>query len=168
MRVGLINVFSAEIARLDTSASANTAGGKPGYDRTFREPEVKIVDGERVTGRTEKDVLCVPVQIEDRTWEALRMFDNGDSPEIGIGLVAHYADLRKLGLVDDTTGKVSLNKNDRLVRILDRYKRPVSIVRNPPGLFCVEVRPMSYGIGRTLNLLLLLFNDRARGAKASG
>lgn len=164
--VRLINPFTAVIARLDTERTESTSGGKPGYDPTFREPEVKIVDGKRVGARAEKVELRIPVQVEDRTWEALRAFDNGNSPEIGIGLVAHYKDLRRLDLVDCTTGKVSLNVNDRLVEIRDKCDRPVSIVRTPPGLYCVEVRPMSYGIGRTLNLLMLLFNDRSRGVKA--
>ena len=166
MLVKLINPFTAEVARLDTEKTESTAGGKPGYHRTFDEPDVKIIDGVRTGGRAEKAPLRIPVQVEDRTWEALRQFDNGNSPAIGIGLVAHYHTLRHLGLVDDVTGKVSLNVNDRLVKISDKCGRAVSIVRTPPGLYCMEVRPMSYGIGGTLNLLLLLFSDRARGAKA--
>lgn len=166
MRVRLINPFTAEIARLDTVATESTAGGKPGYDRTFREPEVKIVGGVRTSARAEKPAIQIPVQVEDRTWQALRAYDNGNSPETGIGLVAHYRDLRRLGLVDDATGKVALNVNDRLVRILDKCGRVVSLVRTPPGLYCTEVRPMSYGIGRTLNLCLLLFSERNRGARA--
>lgn len=158
MRVRLINPFSAEIARLDTFA---TEQGDPGYNKTFGEPRVKTVDGVRVEGRKEKPSIFIPVQVEDRTWEAMKMMDAGNSPDIGIGLVAHYADLEAADLVDCVTGKVALNVNDRLVALRDKHGRIVSIVRTPPGLYCVEARPMSYGIGGTLNLLLLLFEARA-------
>lgn len=166
MRVKLINPFVAVLARLDTNASERTTGGKPGYDATFREPEVKTIDGERTTGREEKRHLRIRVQVEDRTWEALKAYDNGKSPEIALGLVAHFYDLRKLGLVDCGTGKPALNVNDRLVQIEDLRGNVVSKVRTPPGLYCVEARPMSYGIGKTLNLLLLLFQERSHGVKA--
>lgn len=166
MRVRLINPFVACIARLDTVQTEKTTGGKPGYDATFGEPDVKIVDGRRVSARTEKSLLRVPVQVEDRTWEALRQYDNGNSPEIEIALVAHFHDLRKLGLVDCTNGRVSINVNDRLERIEDRCGAVVSVVRTPPGLYCVEARPTSYGIGGRLNLLVLVFRDRSTGARA--
>lgn len=165
MQVRLINPFTAVVARFDSGQTEDTTGGKPGYHRTFSEPDVKTVDGKRTTARAEKPELRIPVQVEDRSWEALRQFDNGNSPQTGLALVTHYRHLRCLGLVDSVTGKVDLNVNDRLVRIEDKCGRTVSTVRTPPGLFCVEVRPMAYGIGRTLNLLLLLFSDRLRGAK---
>lgn len=167
MKVRLIFPFEAWLSRLDTVASEQSDNGKPGYDRTFREPAVKTVDGVRTTGRAEKVVLKLKVQVEDRTWEALKMYDSGDSPEIDIALVAHFDDLRRAGLVDCTTGKVQINVNDRLDRIVDRYGRVVSLVRTPPGLYCIEARPMSYGIGGTLNLLLLIFKERSRGASAA-
>lgn len=166
MRVRLIFPFTACLARIDTVATASTTGGKPGYDQTFHEPEVKTVDGRRASARAEKSIIRIKVQVEDRTWEALKAYDNGKSPEIALGLVAHYHDLRLAGLVDSSTGAVSLNVNDRLERIEDKLGNVVSVVRTPPGLYCVEARPMSYGIGGTLNLLLLLFQARSRGAKA--
>lgn len=164
-RVRLIFPFTACLARLDTQATESTTGGKPGYDHTFREPEVKIVDGKRVAARAEKNILRLKVQVEDRTWEALKAYDNGVSPEIAIGLVAHYYDLRQAGLVD-IDGKVAINVNDRLESIEDKNGLLVTKVRTPPGLYCIEARPMSYGIGRSLNLLLLLFQERSRGASA--
>lgn len=165
MRVRLINPFTAEIARLDTNATEESNAIKPGYDRTFREPKIVTIDGVRTTARAEKAPLRIPVQVEDRTWEALALYDAGNSPEIGIGLVAHFYDLHRMGLVSAETGKVDLNVNDRLVRILDRNGRVASVVRTPPGLYCTEVRPMSYGIGGTLNLLLLLFESREQSVR---
>lgn len=166
MQVRLIYAFTAWLARLDTVATEATDGTKPGYDKTFREPEVKVVGGVRTSARTEKKILKLPVQVEDRTWEALKMYDSGDAPQIAISLVAHFRDLRRLGLVDAATGKVAINVNDRLDRIVDKCGRPVSIVRTPPGLYCIEARPMSYGIGRTLNLMMLIFQERNTGASS--
>jgi hypothetical protein len=161
VRVRLIFPFVVEIAQLDTALTEAATTG-PGYDDVFREQDVTIIDGKRVTGRQERAPVRFPAQIEDRTWEALKMFDAGNSPQIGMGIVADVRHLRHKGLVDPETGRIKLNVNDRLVAIYDKCDRPVSIVRTPPGLFCVEVRPFSYGIGRTLNLVLMLFEDRER------
>lgn len=166
MRVRLINPFTVRIARLDTVKTESETSGKPGYDQTFREPAVKIIDGKRTEGRAEKNLVSIQAQIEDRTWEALKMYDNGDSPEIDLAIVAHYHDLKCKGLVDCTNGKVDFNVNDRLDSILDKCGNVVSKPRTPPGLYVIEVRPMSYGIGRRLNLLMMLFKSRSHGAKA--
>lgn len=166
MHVRLINPFLAVIARYDSNATASTDGGKPGFDLTFGEPEVRVIDGERVSARVEKNDVKIAAQIEDGTWEMLKAYDNGISPETRIGIVADYQDLKRRDLVDCESGRVLFNVNDRLDRIEDMRGNLVQSVRSP-GLYCVEVRPMSYGIGRVLNLVLLLFQERSRGANAT-
>lgn len=168
MHVRLIFPFVACIARLDTNRTATASGGKPGYDPSFNTPDVAIIDGRRVSAREERETVKIAAQIEDRTWEMLRAYDNGISPESNIGIVADYQSLRKAGHVDCQTGAVLFNVNDRLDRIEDKRGRLVTAVKNPPGLFCIEVRPLSYGIGSRLNLVLMLFEDRSRGANARG
>ncbi len=166
MHVRLINSFTCCIARLDTVATAQTTGGKPGYDPTFNEPEVKIIDGKRVGAREEKNLVRIQAQIEDGTWELMRAYDNGNDPQIRVTLIADFQDLKDRELVDCVDGRLLFNVNDRLDRIEDRAGEIVQRVRNPPGLYCVEVRPMSYGIGGRLNLCLMAFQERGRGARA--
>lgn len=160
MHVRLINPFFIEIVALDLKATSNAGG----FDDAFGEIKTKMVDGERVNEGVQKDAVRIRVQAEDETFQALRMFDAGNSPEAKIGFVADVAWLRSNGFIDPETGLCTIKVNDQLTGIFDLRGNLVHKIRTPPGLSCIEVRPISYGIGRSLNLMLFLFNDNALSA----
>jgi len=91
----------------------------------------------------------------------------GNSPNSRVVLVFHFQDLERMGLVDAASGEARLRVNDRLVAIHSVRGQLVQAVRTPPGLFATEVQPQSFGLGLSLNLLLVTFEERelaARGA----
>lgn len=157
MRVRLVFPFLAEILRLDTVAT-QAAGG---FDADFAAVNTKTVAGQRVVERVEKQPLRVRCQIEDEAFRSLRQMDAGNAPEAKLGVVLDKYLLDRDGLVDRKTGLVCFNVNDRLQAIRDMHGDLVHVVPTVEGgLYCVEVRPISYGIGRRLDLILLRFNDR--------
>lgn len=156
MRARLIQPFYASIARINYRDGEEDGD----FDDAFGEIVTKTVNGERVLERPEKPIVRVRCQIEDETFRALRMFDAGNSPEAKIGLVVDVKWLDRHQLLKPD-GLPYFEVNDRLVSIHDWRDHLVHEVRNPPGLYCVEVRPVGYGLGRKLDLFLLRFNDRA-------
>jgi hypothetical protein len=157
MRVRLINPFTAQLRRLDTVATS-AAGG---YDNEFAAVNTKTVAGKRVVERVEKPPMFVVCQVEDQTFKSLRQMDAGNSPEAKMGLVCDRYLLDRDGHIDRESGLVRIQVNDRLERLVDNRGNLVHIVPQVEGgLYCVEVRPISYGIGRRLDLILLRFNDR--------
>lgn len=157
MRPRLVNPFYASIARIDY-AGGETAGD---FDDDFGEVKTKTVSGQRVVERPESAAVKVRCQIEDEEFRSLHMFDAGDSPEAKIGIVCDMTWLARNGYVG-ADGLSVFGINDRLVQIVDHRGNKVHDIANPPGLYCVEARPISYGIGRRLRLLLLRYNDRAQ------
>ena len=160
MRVRLINKFIAVIARI-AYRDGSTAGD---FDPDFQDVRTVTTNGQRQVLRPEKRLVRVPCQIEDDTFRALHMYDAGNSPEAKVAIVADFHWLRREGHLRED-GLPEFNVNDRLTEIRDvRTDTLVHLVRDPPGLYCVEARPISYGLGSHLNLLLLRFNDRAQSA----
>lgn len=172
MRGRLINPFLAEIAQLDTVATAadpDAAGPlTSGYDPDFKETLVfGSPEGARLDARREKPVLRVPCQVEVATFEALEQLAAGASPTSRIVLVFHFRDLERMALVDAASGDALLRVNDRLVAIHTLRGQLVQAVRTPPGLYATEVQPQSFGLGLSRNLLLVTFQERevaVRGA----
>jgi hypothetical protein len=172
MRGRLINPFLAEIAQLDTLATAadpDGAGpGVSGYDPDFKEMVIfGAPAGERIDARKEKPPIHVPCQVEVGAFEALQQLAAGNSPNSRIVLVFHFRDLERMGLVDMATGEALLRINDRLVAIHRMDGVLVQAVRTPPGLYATEVQPQSFGLGLSRNLLLVTFDEReiaVRGA----
>jgi hypothetical protein len=172
MRGRLINPFLAEIAQLDTVATAADPDGAgpavSGYDPDFKETLVLgMPGGERVDARKEKVPIRVPCQVEVGAFEALQQLAAGNSPNSRIVLVFHFRDLERMGLVDVPTGEALLRINDRLVAIHRMDGVLVQAVRTPPGLYATEVQPQSFGLGLSRNLLLVTFDEReiaVRGA----
>lgn len=170
MRGKLINPFVAELAQLDTVATAADPDGSSslasGYDADFREPVI-VSDGttEGVDARQEKNHIYVPCQVEDKTFELMRMYAAGDIPNGMVLLVFHFADLESMGLVDATTGEALIRKNDRLVAIRKCSSLAiVQSVRTPPGLYATETKAVSFGLsGGERNLLVVAFEDREQG-----
>lgn len=164
MRGRLINPFLAEIAQLDTVATAadpDGAGpGVTGYDPDFKETVILGAPGARIDARKEKPPIRVPCQVEVGTFEALQQLAAGNSPNSRIVLVFHFRDLERIGLVDVATGEALLRINDRLVAIHRMDGVLVQAVRTPPGLYATEVQPQSFGLGLSRNLLLVPFDER--------
>lgn len=161
MRVRLINPIIVWIARLDTAATKAVAG----YDPDFNETNVALVNGVRTVARREKELVKIRAQFEDDTMDRLNMGNTGDAPTAKSGTVLDYTDIRRQGLVDPETGEADFNVGDRLVAIYNRCGGLIQQVRTPPGLYAVEVRPMSIGLADRVNLLLIRWNDRELGTQ---
>lgn len=171
----LIFPFLVELAQLDTAAiAADPGAGVPvasGYDPDFREP-VKVAPAASaqvgVSARKETAPITVRAQIEPDQQERLSMMLSGNSPNSRFGIVLHYKELERAGLLD-SNGRPLIRKNDRLVRILTTAGALVEVIPNPPGLFVVEVQSMGFGPGGMRNLLLLVFEEREQSvATAAG
>jgi hypothetical protein len=170
VQVHLINAFAAELAQLDTAATAADPDGlgplTSGYDADFQEPVlVPIAAGGGQDARREKPAIRVPCQVEVQAFAELTELATGNSPHSRLVLVFHFVDLEQLGLVHPTTGDALLQVGDRLVAIRDlRTGELVQAIRTPPGLYLTEAQP-EFGLGRRRNLLLATFTERALGAR---
>lgn len=179
MRGRLISPFKAKILRLDTVATAADPDGAgeltSGYDPDFREP-VRLPQGEaggKSNVRKEHPAILVPCQFEgDDAQGALEQMGSGDDPRFLVRLVFHFRDLENMGLVDPTSGEALIRKHDRFVAIhrfddesLIQLVGGATVSGDPPvfdgGLYCVEPRPVSFGLsGGARNLLVCVFSDR--------
>lgn len=173
----LIFPFLAEIARLDTYATAqdpDLAGPlTSGYDKDFREVVVVPETGKQIghSARKEHPLVRVPCQVEPAFWEGLQALQTGDAPKSNLGLVFHYGDLESMSLVDPLTGDALLRVDDRLVAMYDINGALVQSVRTPPGLYITEARPIGHGLNQEKpyrNLLLCSFADREQGTTGRG
>ncbi len=159
MRGRLINPFLAELARLDTVATAQD----PDFKETVLVPDAGWRGHD---ARREKVPILVPCQVEVQTFGELQELLTGMSPRSHLVLVFHFEDLEHMELVDPGSGDALLRVNDRLVSIRDYHTgEVVQAVRTPPGLYITEVQPQSFGLGLRRNLLLATFNERALGPK---
>jgi hypothetical protein len=171
MRGRLINPFLAELAQLDTVATAEDPDGAgplaSGYDRDFKETVIVPDTGWRGRdARQEKPLVQIPCQVEVSSFGELQELLTGMSPRSHLVLVFHFQDLERMGLVDPGSGDALLRVDDRLVAIRDYHTGElVQAVRTPPGLYITEVQPQSFGIGLRRNLIFAIFNERALGPK---
>ncbi len=149
MRGRLLFPFLAELAQLDRAASR--------FDPDFKEP---LPDG-----RVEQPVT-LPCQVEVAEFETLEEAFSGDLPKTALTLVFHFRDLERLGLVEPETGEPRLRVGDRLAALRDRAGKLVQAIRMPPGLFIVELRPVTFGFSLSRNLLLAVFHDREQGVRS--
>ena len=171
MRGRLINPFLAEIARLDTVATAADPDGSgplvSSYDPDFKETVVLDTAGIRHDARREMPAILIPCQVEVGTFEALSQLAAGNSPNSKVTLVFHFQDLERMGLVDPATGEALLRVNDRLVALRHLEGNLVQAVRTPPGLYAIEVQPQSFGLGQARNLLIATFQERELGLRGT-
>lgn len=173
MRGRLLQIFSAELAQLDTAGTASDPDGPgpltSGYDPDFQETVlVPSAQGPGNDARREKPPLKVPCQIEVQTFGELAELATGNSPRSRLVLVFHFVDLERRGLVDPATGEALLRVGDRLVAIRDhRTGRLVQAIRTPPGLYLIEPQPQ-FGLAGQRNLLLATFGERALGTQGAG
>ena len=149
MRGRLLFPFVAEIAQLDRAASR--------FDPDFKEP---LPDG-----RVER-TITLPCQVEVGEFETLEEAFSGDVPKTVLTLVFHFRDLERQGLIDAGTGEAKLRVGDRLAALRDRAGNIVQAIQTPPGLFAIEVRPLTFGFGLSRNLLLAAFHDREQGVRS--
>jgi hypothetical protein len=150
MRVRLVRPLLAEIAQLDTLATAQA----PGYDPDFQEP--------RASMRREKPPIQVHTQVEITAHEVLQQSMAGNVPDSRLVLVMDFEDLSRRGLIDPATNETTLRVGDRLVRLLNGIGVLIETYPNPPGMFLTELRAVC-GLERDRNLLLAFFNDREQG-----
>ena len=173
MRGRLIRPLLAEIAQLDSAATASDLDGPgaltSGYDPDFQETVLlPSARGPGQDARREKPSILVPCQIEVQAFGELAELATGNSPRSRLVLVFHFADLERLGLVNPATGDALFRVGDRLVAIRDRRTGAlVQAVRTPPGLYLTEPQPQ-FGLAGRLNLLLARFEERALGTQGAG
>ena len=171
MRGRLIFPFLAEFFRWDAAAMAADPDGAgeltSGFDPDFKEPVLRDTDddddGVAEPFRREHPPVRVPCQVEPEAFQALRMAAAGNTPRSSLDLVLHFRDLERLGLVDPTSGDALIRPSDRLGGLYDLRGQLVQALRNPPGLYVTEARPLGFGLGRKRpqrNLLLVTLNDR--------
>lgn len=173
MRGRLIFPFVAELARLDTQgiAEGDPDGAGPltsGYDPDFHEGVLVDGDDDGVGERRRRELPAVrlPCQVEPEAFDALRLFSAGNAPRSRIELVFHFGDLERQGLVDPASGDAMIRPGDRLAALFDTRGALVQRIRNPPGLYVTEARPIGFGLDLRhprRNLLLVAFNDRPQG-----
>lgn len=172
----LIRPIMIELARLDTLATSLTqpdadadSGTSPGYHSNFREVRVLPPNDQTAVGaprgdsaRREKCIRCL-AQWEVNNFDFTQQWASGSSPSHRIGLVFHYRDLEKRGLLDDN-GRALIHVNDRVSavfhaksgKLIQRFD-----VTEGQGLFITEVEPGSMGLsGQHRNILLATAEDR--------
>jgi len=165
----LIFPFQVEIAQLDTTATnADPDGAGPltsGYDDDFKEPAL-VPSGTTAppSKPREESVITTRAQIEDESFEQLEMLATGRSPTGQVILVFHFQVLELEGLVDGVTGEALIRVTDRL-QAIRRWPGGdlVQTIRTPPGLYCVEAMPRSFGLAvqnAHRNLLVCTFEPR--------
>lgn len=170
MRGRLINPFIAELAQLDTVATAADpdAGGvlTSGYDPIFKEPYKLPPSG--TDARKEKAVIFIPCQVEVNTWEMLQQIASGNLSPSSVKLVFHFSDLERMGLVGND-GDALIRTGDRLVTIRKKSDNSVIQTIHPErgSLYCTEAQVQSFGLsGGARNLLVCTFEPRAQGTEA--
>lgn len=167
MKVHLVRPLIAEIAQLDTVATAAVdppGVATSGYDDDFKEPVLAApaIQGLGVDQRQEKAVVRIPVQVEFGPFEQLRQAFSGNLPDSRIVLVLDYDDLDRLGLIEPSSNESLLRPNDRVVQILNGQGTVIESFPNPPGMFITELRP-GYGLDADRNIVLAFADDREQG-----
>lgn len=170
----LIRPVLVEIAQLNTIATAqdqpddNAVGGaSPGYHSNFREPRLLPSTTPAQAGsprgesaRKETLVRCL-AQWEVENFDFQQQWSSGNSPGHRTGLVFHYFDLEKRGLLDDD-GNAKIHVNDRLCAIYHaKSGELIQTLRDPPGLYITQLEPGSMGLrAAKRNVLFATLEDR--------
>jgi len=166
--VGLIDKTSTVVIhRLDRTATwaVDPAGTQfdEGYDPLLREPIATWTAGTREVPREELAEVKVPCQVETMAFERLRLIFGGDAPVTQTVFVLDRRTLRRMSLLDATTGKCLLQRDDRISRLERRGSVVLPHQETPyatpaiDSLFVYEVRPASWGFGRDGYNLELLY-----------
>jgi hypothetical protein len=151
--VPLLWPIDAVIHRIDIPATwaedpPGTAHDK-GYDDILREPVISRgddADRPRTVPRVEYAQIRLPVQEEPKTNEELNMAATGDDPLSNVVFVCHRNDLRRLALLDTSTGNCLLKKGDRISH-LERKGTRVKVREWQKPLYIYRVDDGSQGFG---------------------
>lgn len=158
----LICPIKIGIARIDTA----TIESESGYDPVFKTPLKSKpfgARGPREGSRRELAEILLPAQSEILDFNKMRQGPSGDVPDYRVSYVLFRPHLEKLGLIDSTTGKPLIGKNDRITA---KYKkRDESLIRTfeDPQVFVTEVADAGEGFDGQTNLLILVTDDRPLG-----
>lgn len=171
----LIRPILVELAQLSTEATAviqpdsNAASGvSSGYHPNFREPRLlppstTEAGSPRGTSARQETMLRCLAQWEVENFDFQQQWASGNSPSHRVGLVFHYGDLEKRGLVDDA-GRAKIHINDRLVAVYHaRTKKLIQRfeLAEGHGLYITQLEPESMGLrGGHRNLLFATLEDR--------
>ena len=153
----LLRPLVAELAQLDTNATA-TAGG---FDPVWRSVRTTYPNGVRTKGEQYKPSIKVRCQVEPGTEAAQVRSVAGNIPDSKMVLVFHYQDLERLGLIDPD-GHPKVRVNDKLLAIWS--PQLVLLKKLVPELFATEVLDSGLGFGGNRNLAAVTFDDRPQGA----
>lgn len=163
----LIRPQIVEVGLLDLIATATDTGDPSlpdGYDADFREPVRLPVEGGG-PGTTQRVEKCAQfrAQIELPRVDETKQTFGGNIPQTTLVVVAHFADLEALGLVDSTTGEAMIRT---MARLKAAYTLGGKLIQNFErlDLYALQVAPASFGLaGGTRNLLIVTFGQREKG-----
>lgn len=158
----LICPIKIGIARIDTT----TIESEQGYDPEFRTPVLSKkfgARGARENARRELAEIRLPAQSEIIDFNKMMQGPGGDVPDYRVTYVLFYPDLEKAGLVDATTGKPLIGKNDRITAKYRKRNEALIRVFENPQVFVTGVADAGEGFDGRTNLLLLITDDRPQG-----
>lgn len=152
----LIRPIQAEIARLDTQATADAGA----YDPDFHTVRPSHVGPDRAGGRREMPPIRVRCQLEPTKENEQKQSPAGNLPFTWVTLVLHHQDLERAELLDANRHPL-IRVNDRLIALYT--VRGELIQRMTPPVFAVSVQGAGFGLGANRNLWSINFASRAQG-----
>lgn len=152
----LIRPILAEIARLDTKATADAGA----YDPDFRTVRTSHVGPDRAGGRREMPPIRVRCQLEPTKENDQRQSPAGNLPFTWTTVVFHHLDLERAELLDENKHPL-IRVNDRLIALYT--VKGELIQRMTPPVFAVSVQAAGFGLGGNRNLWSVNFASRAQG-----
>lgn len=168
INIPLLDTCDAEIYRLSHPGTwaADPPGAEysQGYDPVSEQPVVGWANGVPSLPRVELTPVRVQAQIEIASNERLKAMFGGDASVSRWVFVIHRKQLRRLGLINTSTGECLLKPRDRIARVIRRRGPSAGQIdgcRLP--LYIYEVKPASWGVGvdgHTLELLYTMEEDR--------
>jgi len=140
----LINKFIAVIARLDTEATANVAGG--GYDDVF-DAVKPVSDGTQLgaSSRREMAEIRLHCQLDRRSWGERTVDRGGGQTRSDIVVTLFWEEMENQGLIDANSEPL-LKQGDRFVRI-ETLKGQIEATFKPdPGMLFDELERAGHGL----------------------
>jgi hypothetical protein len=165
MRGRLVFRFLAQFYPLDTAAIE--AGGY--YDEDFGSISKTDSDSDGIgeSNRQEGTAYTIPCQVEDNLYSRYNASLLGDLPSFDMVLVVHFSDLEANSMID-ADGTPDIKKGDRLNALQTIHGTAVQTMPNPPGMYVVESRAVSFGLNMAdprRNLLLVFLKQRSSGVQ---
>lgn len=160
----LIFPFMMEVARLDLASTQNA-----GYDPEFLEPTIlPTTDGLGASARAETLVRLLGSFHSPQSLFQLQQALTGNLQKVDVLVLFHFAELERVGLVEQGTGMALIKVGDRLNAIYDKRSGTlVQQVPNPPGAFVTKASPI-FGLNSFRNLLEVTFTSRDQGSSSAG